>query len=921
MTNTYIIINKSYESTTHKLLYKTGGGVPGSFEITEDNTILLDKIQYNTFMENDTLIFDLGNIESMEQITTCLTKRIKTSVDVIIYVSKNPSDSTFDLDDYEFISSFTVRIPESSPLTSAISVNLNNCSKLTSIDCDRFLLSSISANNCPMLTGTLDLQYCGDNLKNINAGYDKAPETLGGITGLSISDSQSIETIYIPYTSISSLPDSGNILTSLKTLDISGCSNVKRYDFENLSALEYLYANNSGLEGNLRFNNTIIKELYLSGCSEIESLTIFTDGDDDYNDGVMEVLDISNTKLVLYFTLDNDIFIEKPIINMSSNTGIEILNIEHLDLTNITYPKNFNELNLAYPIYDKLMDLTHFEKLEAFALDYCDNITNIKFPSNIQVIQIANCPNLLKNQTFTIPQTTTFCSLNTCSFSSIVYNYSGENSPLAELQLYNLGNCKSIKINNANYYSEEPKTTFLLMMLTNGESTYQSILDLSSFINLSNLSITNSNISSVTGITSNDNKNSAIRTINLSNSTTKETLNIDFEQLPSIETLNLSNCETLKKINNNGNYNFMLANYGSLKYLYLDGTQLNDINITNTNVVSNLNTLILPSEMIYLDIDGCKKLNNDYLADVNIKACLKLSNLGYNYPKSLSNITDAGGEPINISINNTTWTNIILNGKLLKNEDNIIYIEHNKNLKSISFTNPPPLDEINSLEIGISYNLNLKTINGRSDIKDILDFFNREPISLDNISQLNYNFCMNAFKYTDNLEYMGIWPQVEEWDGLSGRIYGIPTYDFKDSGIYDEYVGINSRSTNRELIKFSLNNITLWDSGNYSTSEVLSTLTFRNSLSLFFDIDENGNVLDDSVVISDNNNSTTESLIDIINGLLSNDDIEKPKIIYTNSKTLKGIASNYNIPVQMLHITGENWKPRFVININLVSNE
>lgn len=750
----------------------------------------------------------------MGEITKCLTENIEILVNVIIYVSDNPSDNTFNLAGYQFISSFTVRIPETSPLESAISLNLNNCSNLTTIDCDRLLLYSVSANN-------------------------------------------------------------------------------------------------SGLKGGLSFNNSV-KQIYLSGCGGIEYLNI---------DSVaaVEVLDISNTKLVLNFTLDKNIFIEKPIINMSSNTGIEILNIEYLDLTNITYPQEFYELNLVYPIYDKSMDLTHLEKLLAFSLDYCDNITNIKFPSAIEVIQISNCPNLLKNQTFTIPQTTTYCTLDTCLFSSVVYNYDGDNSPLEELYLYNLENCNSIKINNANYYYEESNKifTFSLMMLTEGVSTYQPTLDLSSFINLSNLSITNSNISTIEGITSNDNENSALRKINLSNSTTKGTLNIDFEQLPSIETLNLSNCQKLEQINNNGNYNFMLDNYGSLKYLYLDDTILRKINITNTNVVSNLNTLKLPSGMTYLDINGCKKLNNDYLAGTTISGALNLSNLGYNYPKSLSNITNVGENSFGITIDNTAWPSMTLNGSLLENEDNIIYIKNNKNLKSISFTDP--LDEIKSFEIDISYNINLKTINGRSDITDILEFFNREPIYIeddDGISKLDYNLSMNAFKSIDNPSYMGVWPQVEEWDGLSGRIYGIPNYKFTNSEVYNEYVGIDSRSTNNKLVQFSLNNITLWDSGDYSTNENLNALEFRNSLSLFFNIDEDGNV-DDSVNIINNNVKAT--LIDIIDGLLSTA-ATKPNIIYTNSKTLKGIATDHNIPVQMLHIKGEDWKPRFVININLVSN-
>lgn len=748
----------------------------------------------------------------MQDITTYFTTDIKTLVKVIIFISNNPSDKTFNFDNYENISSFMVRISKEITLTSAISVSLNNCSNLTSIDCGPLLLSSV-------------------------------------------------------------------------------------------------YAENSGLEGNISFNKTI-KELHLSGCKGIEYLNI-------YEGSAVEVLDISNTELELGFRLLNTIFIEKPTINMSSNTKITTLEIESLDLTNITYPENLDSLDLISPIYDKSMDLTNLENLEAFSLYNSDSITNIKFPSTIHVIQIAECANLLKNQTFIIPQLTTTCILEKCPFSSVVYNYDGENSPLEELQLYNLWNCKSININNANYYSNETKTTFLLTILTEGKSTYQSTLDLSSFTSLNNLSITKSDISTITEITSNDDKNTTLRTINLSNSTINETLNINFEQLPSIETLNLSNCKNLKYLNNSENYNFMLADYGSLKYLYLDGTKLSNISINNTNVVSNLNTLILPSEMTYLDIDGCKKLNNDYLAGTTITAGLTLANLGYNYPESLSNITNVDNEPLGININNTTWTNITLNGTLLKNEDNIIYIKYNKNLKSISFTDP--LDEIKSFEIDISYNINLKTINGRSDITDILEFFNREPIYIeddDGISKLDYNLSMNVFKSIDNPSYMGVWPQVEEWDGLSGRIYGIPNYKFTNSEVYNEYVGIDSRSTNNKLVQFSLNNITLWDSGDYSTNENLNALEFRNSLSLFFNIDEDGNV-DDSVNIINNNVKAT--LIDIIDGLLSTA-ATKPNIIYTNSKTLKGIATDHNIPVQMLHIKGEDWKPRFVININLVSN-
>lgn len=749
----------------------------------------------------------------MGEITKCLTTYIKTPVDVIIYVSGNPNDKTFNLADYQYISSFIVRISTTLELTPVVSINLNNCSNLTSIDCGRLSLSSV-------------------------------------------------------------------------------------------------YAKNSGLTGNLSFNKTI-KELYLSGCSSIEYLNIDTGG-------AVEVLDISNTQLELNLSeLTTNIFIKKPTINMSSNTGIVYLEITSLDLTNITYPESLDDLTLDSPIYDKLIDLTYLENLHAFSLNNSENITNIKFPSDIQVIQIANCPNLLNNQTFIIPQSTISCILDKCPFSSVVYNYNGENSPLKELQLYNLGNCKSININKANYYSNESKTTFLLTILTEGESTYQSTLDLSSFTSLNNLSITKSDISTITEITSNDDKNTTLRTINLSNSTIYETLEIDFEQLPSIETLNLSNCKNLKYLNNSENYDFMLTDYGSLKYLYLDGTRLNDINITNTNVVSNLNTLTLPSEMGYLVIDGCKKLNNDYLEGVNIRSGLTLANLGYNYPKSLSNIRGVENSSLEINIINTAWTSMSLNGNLLKNNGNVIYIKYNKNLKSISFTDP--LDEISSLEIDISYNINLKTINGRSNIEDILDFFKREGITFDGeISQLNYNFCMNAFKSIDNPEYMGIWPQVEEWDGLSGRIYGIPNYNFTNSDVYNEYVGIDTDGTNNELVQFLINNITLWDSGNYSTSEDLSVLNFGNSLSLFFDIDDNGDVLDDSVNIT--NNNETKTLINILDGLLSNA-TEKPKIIYTNSETLKRIATKHNIPVQMLHITGEDWKPRFVININLISNE
>lgn len=828
-------------------------------------------------------------------------------------------------------------------------INLNGASpeilnlENTSISND-FTNSSTPAYYGMIASSLTTLKLQGTNIKNISIPYIQ--NTMGKITNLSLPSS----------------------CTSLNISNQDTVSNISSVLANELN-ISTLIANYCGFNGELIINSPLASisihdnpNLTILDLSKYNNLTSF-----DLINTNIENININSDAIITkasYPISTKNISFTKSLFNSSLQTFIfnsaNSPNIESIILgdTNITNlscnncPK-LNSINLT-PIA-KTRQIIENDSLTTLTINTCDNLPilqinnctalttasisscsileslylnncpvlislSIEELSNLSIFELINCNIFTGTNVFTsnlistLPNLTSLKLTNTrienltinnsSKFITLTGSLKGTNADGNEIGLTNLDlngciNFNGLTDNNNNPISFALATPYLENL--NISNTIVSNIDCHDITSLANLSLSSSSIDiNVSGC-------SNLIDLDISNCSNLESLNGSNSAIQNLTTSTIDQ-SSLTNINMSGSSisSINLNNYSSLSIIDLSSTNISTLSISNLEKLSTLN--LNNCNLSNLSINGCKKLNNDYLQDLSIIDSATFNNLGTFVPQSISIINSSS-----IIITKTDWQVFELNGELLNNSENSIDIKLNDKLTSLSFTNIPSSPIYRNLDI--SFNNILKSINNKTNIFDICNLLNVNLISFNDISnynKLNINLTMNAFTSDNSSElpqYLGIYPQITEWDGTSGKLLGeinfIPAST--NTATIGEFVGLHQDIINIDnLLQFSFNNISVWNAGTYQTNEDINTLSFGNILSIYIaDID--GDVPDDSVHISVNGNDMR--LIDIIESMFERD--MKPDRIYTNSDLLKSLANEYNIPVQILHTSTENWNPTY----------
>lgn len=829
----------------------------------------------------------------------------------------------------------------SGPITS---LNLEN----TSISTD--FSSSTDPQYYGMNTSSLStLKLAGTQIKKISIPYGSYNQgTMGEIKDLSLPSNCNYLNIS-NQTAIRDKSDPDNI-KDLSAI-LGSCKN-----------LNTLNANNCGLSGKLVIESPL-SEISLQGnsglstfdLSNYNALTSFNlSGTSIANININSNETITNAAMptsTQTITFTKAKFAEslqtRTFKNALNLTSLSLINTNIRELTCDSCPK-LNSIKLGL-IDTQTREITGNTSLTNLKINNCSTLSTLsvdELPAlkNLELVYCkifdgndlfkSDLESILPNLGSKLPKLQTLKLENTriqglrinnaSEFITLTGSLKGTNADGNEIGLINLDLNGCINFNGLTDNNSDP-TSFALatpyLENLNISNTIVSNIDCHDITSLANLSLSSSSIninvsgcsnlidldiSNCSNLESLNGSNSAIQNLTTSTIDQSSLTNINMSG-SSISSINLDNYSSLSSIDLSYTDISLYNIYPStLISLNLGETKISTLNIPNLDELSTLN--LNNCNLSNLSINGCKKLNNDYLQDLSITDSATFNNLGIFVPQSISAIN-----PSSIIITKTDWQVFELNGELLNNSENSIDIKLNDKLTSLSFTNIPSSPIYRNLDI--SFNNILKSINNKTDIFDICDLLNVNLISFNDISnydKLNINLTMNEFTSDDSPElpqYLGIYPQITEWDGTSGKLLGeinfIPAST--DTATIGEFIGLHQDIINIDnLLQFSFNNISVWDAGTYQTNEDINTLSFGNILSIYIaDID--GDVPDDSVHISVNGNDMR--LIEIIESMFERG--MKPDRIYTNSDLLKTLANEYNIPVQILHTRTENWNPTY----------
>lgn len=482
--------------------------------------------------------------------------------------------------------------------------------------------------------------------------------------------------------------------------------------------------------------------------------------------------------------------------------------------------------------------------VKKFEIEDCEYIKSLVFRKSTDLtsdeyldeLNLSNCENLSGD--FIMPECVKKCEIHDCAFTSFKYDgiYIEEGRTLDDYDL----NTYTITLYNL-YECKNIDLNTAINPILNPENDPMPFIRL--FTELESLKITNSltQIDSIGSYDGEDDIDNELKVFNLSGSTTGRRLIISIWSLENLETINLSDCSNIQKL--------MFEEYAGID----PETKFNLYFINEGEY-----------ELKYLYLDGTDLGYTD--GDVDYNGCVK--------------------------INNSNLVELTLPYDLKRAE-----IKYNNYLRNITFDNISYESEPHKFDI--YYNMNLRSINGKSTIEGILKKLMNldEPITV--YDNMNYNFTMNAFRSASKPKNIGITPQIIGWNGNSGEIYGDPVNKIEDE-YSDQFILIADQNMEKSL-SFLLKNITIWKPGNYEKISTGDGDKFSNSLSLFFEYDENGNILDDSAYIKDD-----KKLLEVIYEMFYDETINKPSVIYTNSSKLKEMADEYGIPVKMLYLPRKN---------------
>lgn len=606
MSNIWFIYDTIPTTYPQQLNYTTGDGTVGNYEVTEGHAVSLRDT--TTFTENDTLIFNLIDIGTTyktgtyQKIITYIRK-ITVDVDIVLFVGSANYGSTFDLDSFEHILSFTIRQNTNTTRTSTESLNFNNCANLTSIIPDKLLISQLTANNCSKLTGNLDLQYCSDSLTIVNAGYAPAPPTLGGITSLTFSATQPITSIYVPYTSITNLSLNTTMHTSLLTINVNGCSKLKNDAGDgtqnplDLSAFNALTTFNADytLYESIKFG-TGISTINMQNCPNLSEISFSTS-----QISTLNLLNCTLLQSISNLTTTN--FSSTPTINLSG-TDIDSIIINNLDSTNITYPESMQSLNITNSSQSGILNLSTFTSLSSLSLSTCNSLTGFNIGSSVKTINLNTCTSMTGS--YTIPSTVTSCSFTNCGFIDIISN----GSSITKIDLQNLPYCESISISNI---------TSAASIFIGGTTSGTFVINNSTF-NLESLTLSNCQIPSIT--LSATEEIITFKTLNLSGSSCSS-VTIPLNYFTNISTINFNNCANLNTFN--GEQKFIITANDVLNAIDLSGSKLNYIDVHGSY---NIQNITFPTTATNIDISGLSKISEFNMSDYQQLEYLEISNTG-----------------------------------------------------------------------------------------------------------------------------------------------------------------------------------------------------------------------------------------------------------------------------------------------------
>lgn len=608
MSNYWFIYDTIPTTYPQQLNYTTGDGTVGHYEVTEDHAVSLRAT--TIFTKNETLIFNLIDIGSAyntgtyQKIITYI-KKIIVDVNIVLFVGSDNYGTSFDLSSFEHILSFTIRQNTNTNRTSTESLNFNNCSNLTSIIPDKLLVSQLTANDCPKLTGNLDLQYCSNSLTIVNAGYTTMPQVLAGITSLTFSSTQPITTIYVPYTSITNLSLNTAMHTSLLTINVNGCSKLKNdagdgtqnpLDLSAFTSLSTFNANNTLYES-IKFG-TGISTINMQNCSNLSEISFSTS-----QISTLNLLNCTLLQSIPNLTTTN--FSPTPIINLSG-TDIDSIILDSLDSTNITYPETMQSLNITNSSQSGTLNLSTFSSLSSISLSTCNSLTGFNIGSSVKTINLNNCTSMTGS--YTIPSTLTSCSFTNCGFTGIISN----GSSITKIDLQNLPYCKSISISN---------TTSAASIFIGGTTSGTFVISNSTF-NLESLTLSNCQIPSMT--LSATEKILTFKTLNLSSSSCSS-VTIPLNYFTNISTINFNNCANLNTFN--GEQKFVITANDVLNTIDLSGSKLNYIDVHGSY---NIQNITFPTTATNIDISGLSKISEFNISDYTNLKYLNISNTNIN---------------------------------------------------------------------------------------------------------------------------------------------------------------------------------------------------------------------------------------------------------------------------------------------------
>lgn len=793
-------------------------------------------------------------------------------------------------------------------------------------------ITSLNLENNPIsgdFSYSTDPQYYGINASSLStlklartnitnvyipAGQYEPGKTMGKITTLSLPSTCS----YLNVSKQTTIKDLSTILGSCKKLST-------------------LIADDCGLSGTLLIKSSLStislknnSDLSTFDLSQYSSLTSF-----DLSGTSIANININSEEAIVkaaYPTSTENIIFTRAMFDESlkaltfdgNSENLKTLTLINTNITSLTCSSciSLESINLG-PINTKTREVIGNTSLTYLSISDCDALetTSISSYSSITELYLTNCPELATLSVDELPELQNLELVNCKIFdgndlfkSDLESTLPDLGSKLPKLQTLKMENTRiqGLRINNASEFvnltgslkgtDENDKEIGLINLDLAGCSKFEGVtnedgepksfaeatpylenLNVSGCSKLTNLDISNctsleqldAHESGVTNITTSTNEQTALKEIDMSSTQISE---INLNKYTNLQTIGLSSNAKIKKLE--------ISNLESLTELKLDN--------------NNLTTF---------SIDGCKKLENNYLQNLKITDSATFKNSGLFVPQGISTIA-----PSSLTITETDWKNFELNGALLNKSENSITIKLNNNLESLSFNSKPDSPTYKNLDI--SYNIKLSSINKISNIFDICRLLNANLIKFndtDDYNNLNINLVMNAFTADDKTElpqYLGIWPQITDSDQSSGKLLGEINFTAAAAGkeVTGEFIGLHEDEVEEidNLLQYSFNNITVWDAGNYKTTEKISDLSFGPILSVYV-ADVDGNVPDDSVNISVNGEDMT--LTSIIETMFN--DGKKPDIIYTNDKSLETLAEDKGIPVQILHTSTENWNPGY----------